>query len=379
MKWALGALVALLMGLLLAEGVVRFMGAGADRFGALILLPYDVVEPIRVGRAVDAASSYLVFDRDLGWQVGPDRHGHNGLYNSNAAGERLSTGASSGDAWATAFGDSFTHGDDVGDEETWVSQLAAHGLPTINAAVPGYGVDQAWLRYRRLKGRVLTHIILIGVMADNIGRHLNRYRPFITPAERIYFVKPRFESGALGLMVLASPFQETADYQAPDATLQERLFDVGHHDRFFDARFYSSSALDHSRLYRIAHTLALKPTSHAEWRPLYADPSALDLTLAIVKGFADEVRADGRQAVIVFLPERTVAEDVLQGRVPPTSALVSNLKTMGYPLVDLSEPVTGFIKDAAASESFLPHYSPALSRAVAAHIAEWKKAEKSLP
>jgi hypothetical protein len=378
MKRALGALLALLLGGALAEVAVR--SSAPDRFGSLPLLPYDAVEPVTSGMRVSEATSYLVFDPDLGWQVGPDRHSLNGLYNSNGSGARTSASVPEGaKPWATAFGDSFTHGDDVRDEETWVAGLGVRDLPTVNLGVPGYGVDQAWLRYRKLKDQVRSPVVLIGVMADNIARHLNRYRPFITPFERIFFVKPRFEMSEDRLRLVPSPFQRRDDYASPPEILRAALQEVGLKDRFFDQRFYETSALDSSKLFRIVRTLRLNPSAHADWRPLYADEGTLGLTLAIIEGFVEEVRHDGREPVVVFIPDRSVATDVALGRMPPTTALLARLKLRNVPVADLTGVVARFAGGSDAAAAFLPHYSPALSRAVADYIAEWKKTEKSLP
>lgn len=377
MKGARGGLLALVLALALAEIAVRF--TGPDRFGALHLLPFDMAEPVVSGLRTLDDSNYLIFDRELGWQVGPGRRSRNGLYNSKSFGERVSPARpESAELWATAFGDSFTHGDDVADADTWLARLGDHDLPSRNFAVPGYGVDQAWLRYRHLKTAVATNVVLIGVMADNIGRHLNRYRPFITPAERIFFVKPRFELVGGGLQLVPSPFRGLPDYERPPEALRPALFDIGLKDRFFDRRLYETHPMDALRLFRIARTLRLKPAEHADWTALYRDEDAVALSLAVIQGFVREVRQDGRSPVIVFLPERRVARDVVGGRTPLTAAFVDRLRRLGAPLVDL----TGTVGDFAAREgdgSFLPHYSPALSRAVAAYIADWKKTEKSLP
>ncbi len=378
MKRALGALLALLCGLSLAEFAVRL--TPKDQFRALRLLPYDLVEPVRAGMALDEHTSYLIFDAELGWQIGPNRRSVNGLYHSNSSGERIVPSiAGAAPPWAAAFGDSFTHGDDVRDEETWVAGLGARGLPTVNLGVPGYGVDQAWLRYRRTKDRIVSPVVLIGVMADNIARHLNRYRPFITPSDRIFFVKPRFERRAEGLSLVSSPFRSRTDYELPPEVLREALIEVGRQDRFFDPRLYETSVLDRSKLFRIVRTLRVDPMAHADWRALYADESALALTLAIVEGFAEEVRRDGRAPLIVFLPDSSVARDVAGGRTPPTAAFLERLKRLDCPLVDLTPTVARFADTPDFATAFLPHYSPALSRAVADYLAEWKKTEKSLP
>jgi hypothetical protein len=378
MRRALGALLALLTGGVLAEIAVRL--TPKDEFGPLRLVPWDVVEPVVAGMKVDEAASYLIFDPDLGWQVGPGRRSLNGLYHSNDAGERVSAPAvGAAPPWATAFGDSFTHGDDVRDEETWLEGLGARGLPAVNLGVPGYGVDQAWLRYRRMKSGIRSRVVLIGVMADNIARHLNRYRPFITPVERVFFVKPRFEGNQDSLRLVLSPFRTREEYARRPEVLLAALREVGARDSFYDPRLYETSAFDRSKLFRIVRTLRLDPARHADWRPLYRDEAAVALTLAIVRGFVEEVRGDGRVPAIVFMPDRTVAADVAEGRTPPTGAFLDRLRGFGVPLIDLTEVAARFGRKPDADAAFLPHYSPALSRAVADYIAGWKKTEKSLP
>jgi hypothetical protein len=49
-----------------------------------------------------------------------------------------------------SYGDSFTHGDQVNDGETWQEYLAGHlGEPVRNFGVGGYGVYQSYLRMKR--------------------------------------------------------------------------------------------------------------------------------------------------------------------------------------------------------------------------------------
>jgi hypothetical protein len=366
------ASLAVLLGVGLTEGIVRLAGT---RLFDRPLVPYDVTEPVVEGRKADPRTAYLVFDADLGWRVGAARTGRGGLYHSDARGLRRSGLA--GVERIAAFGDSFTHGDDVTDGDTWIARLNERGLAVVNAGVPGYGVDQAWLRYRRLKKELSADTILIGVMADNIGRHVNRYRPFITPAERIYFVKPRFARNGDALELLPSPFGTEADYGRPADALRASLTKAGAQDRFFDPRFYDASPFDALRLARIARTLSLERTRPADWRSLYDDRDAVALTIAIVKGFADEVRADGRRPVVLFLPERTVTRDLIEGRIPPTAAFVKGLADLGVPLLDLSPQVSVFAKRPDGLAHFLPHYSADLSRAVADTVAGY--IEKSRP
>src|SRR5262249_51305359 len=139
------------------------------------------------------------------------------------------------------------------------------------------------------------------------------------------------------------------------------------------------SSVDRIRLLRIARTIRSGAASHANWRPLYREAAAVDLTVAIVSAFAEEVRNDGRRPVILFLPERSFVRDVIEGRPSAGAPLIQRLKALNAPFVDLTPPITDFVRRAQGGlNHFMPHYSPQLSEAVAGYLAEWKKTEKSL-
>lgn len=71
----------------------------------------------------------------------------------------------------SAFGDSMTRGDEVADHETWVYLLSRHlGCDIRNYAVGGYGLDQALLRYEKLRPE--GRIVIVGVFIEMLRRSL---------------------------------------------------------------------------------------------------------------------------------------------------------------------------------------------------------------
>ena len=69
-------------------------------------------------------------------------------------------------------GDSFTFGYGVADEEAWCARLSALDprLETINMGLGGYGVDQAYLWYRR-DGTAFDHdVLLFAFLTDDFDR-----------------------------------------------------------------------------------------------------------------------------------------------------------------------------------------------------------------
>ncbi len=97
-------------------------------------------------------------------------------------------------------GDSFTHGDEVNDLETYSARLQHHsGLPVANHGVGGYGPVQS-LHQLKLKADVYPELrtVVFGVMHENIRRMANAFRPvYIRKASILYGFKPYWKDGEL--------------------------------------------------------------------------------------------------------------------------------------------------------------------------------------
>ncbi len=99
------------------------------------------------------------YDPELGWSGIPslaieDAWGAGRDVHTDDRGFRIVPSSGSGSdvrSRAICSGNSFTYGQGVGDEDTWCHLLTRIDAidETINLGQPGYGVDQAYLRYRR--------------------------------------------------------------------------------------------------------------------------------------------------------------------------------------------------------------------------------------
>jgi hypothetical protein len=70
-----------------------------------------------------------------------------------------------------AVGDSFTFGSQVSDRETWPAQLEKlSGTRVVNGGVGAYGIDQAFLRARRLLSRYRFSTVIFSFIPDDIRR-----------------------------------------------------------------------------------------------------------------------------------------------------------------------------------------------------------------
>ena len=172
---------------LVAGEVLGLLGLAA--FSKLRGLKYDPISeerlPARARARIEALvagrTSYVVHSPTLGWTV------------RQVAARRRSTGerqglradrdyadAAPGILRIAAFGDSFTHGDDVPNAQTWTRQLELLDprLEVLNFGVIGYAPDQALIRYLEEGRRFEPHVVLLGVMPENVGRIVNVFRPF---------------------------------------------------------------------------------------------------------------------------------------------------------------------------------------------------------
>lgn len=85
------------------------------------------------------------------------------------------------------FGDSFTFGEDVSDEETFAQQLEKllPGVEILNFGVHGYGHDQMLLYLREALPVYRPDVVLVGHVTDDALRNLTRFRDFAKPRFRL--------------------------------------------------------------------------------------------------------------------------------------------------------------------------------------------------
>jgi len=128
-----------------------------------------------------AEERHTRYDSELGWVSEPslslpDMYGQ-GLYlHTNAQGFRGSLpvppAIPAGHERAICSGDSYTLGYGVDDDHTWCHLLATldPGLETVNMGQGGYGVDQAYLWYRRDAAPLQSQIHLFAFITNDFQR-----------------------------------------------------------------------------------------------------------------------------------------------------------------------------------------------------------------
>ena len=99
---------------------------------------------------------------------------------------------------ALVFGDSFTFGDEVSDDETYAAQLEQL-LPrteVLNLGVHGYAHDQMLLYLQEVGADYRPDLVFLGFVADDMDRNLRGFRDF---------AKPRFDLAGAQLILRNTP------------------------------------------------------------------------------------------------------------------------------------------------------------------------------
>lgn len=262
----------------------RFTFYSADRY----ILAVDDVERI---------TSW--FDAGLGWS-----------YHYDTSFSERQREKEYGRALISAFGDSYTHCTDVGDEESWEHYISGIlNVDAYNFGTGGYGTDQAYLKYLEIEPMLKTEIVVIGLTPENINRIVNVYRPFYFSKTGIKLPKPRFvlENGSLKL--LENPLSDESGIER--LTDRDFVMSLGDNDWWFNRDRHPVLGFPHlgillsKRIWLEAFhgkkkSGGLDDTVPRPWENLWEDEEASSLMYMILTGFIGKIRAQGSVPVVMI-------------------------------------------------------------------------------
>lgn len=282
---------------------------GYEAIGTLVLRPKSW-DAIRVHyqkliRKQRGDLSYHVYDPLLGWTVGPGRQSADGLYWSSPEGIRAPDGNSSfarnADSVDIALlGDSFTFGEEVTYEESYgyhLEQMLGSPFRVLNFGVPGYGLDQMFLRYERDVRPWKPKISIFGFINADLRRTLWVY-PFLgnfrwgNP-----FSKPRLILREEELTNINPPPLLTSDVifsRGSIAELPLLEYQKDYHQIEWERQFHHFSYL-----------VRLLLSWHASWsddRVEISEEALVSINAALLKAFVKSATQEGSIPLVVYLP-----------------------------------------------------------------------------
>ncbi len=140
----------------------------------------------------------------------------------------------------SAFGDSFTFGSEVNNNDTWERQFEGQvsRFEVLNFGVGAYGLDQAYLRYLEEGAAFASDIVIIGFMSENIYRNLNVFRPFYSSSySSNLYTKPRFSLESGNLFLVKNPLSTVEDYKRLITDDGAVLREIGNKDYYYQAGY----------------------------------------------------------------------------------------------------------------------------------------------
>lgn len=337
-------------------------------------------------RLLNGEARYVRYSPSLGWTT--NENGRTSLYRANAQGIRSDKEYSPvplpGVLRIAAFGDSFTHGDDVSNKDAWATRLEATSpkLEVLNFGLGGYGLDQALLRYQQDGVGYNLHVVLIGFMSENISRHVNTFRPFYHPSTGKPLTKPHFVLKDEKLVLVENPMGELSQYRELLARPEQILPRIGADDYYYHFR-YKAGPFD------VLPSVRLFKMTSLEAREKYADKifnngvynqysDAYKITVSLFDAFARSVRERRSLPITVLFPDKNDVVRHRKGRETSYAPLLAHFKESGHLYIDLIEALDSSSRKSDLDKLFQGgnrHYTVLGNRLVAEHIWNYLQAK----
>jgi hypothetical protein len=212
-------------------------------------------------------------------------------------------------------------------------------------------------------------------MSDDLRRMVNVYRRFISSLE-LPLAKPRFLlRDDHTLAVAANPLPRRADYQQLQQD-PEAVRKLGANDHWYSATVYENPLYDYVASLRVGHALFQRLSRRFASDRLFRgddefneNSSAFALQVAVMRAFADSVRARRAIPAVLLLADRNSVEKMRRGGAATYAPLREALVKEGVTVWDAADAfgsVSGPLDPLFASGG---HYSGEGNRLVARWLA----------
>ncbi len=368
------------------EGVVRVAGS-TDQNGQFIFgipiqpyaLPTKTTEE-QIQTYLSHENPYITYDPWLGWTISPNTKSDNGLYESNSIGIRspheFNIRKSSNTFRIALFGDSFIHGDDVLYEDSISGQLeqelkqAKTKVEVMNFGVPGYGIDQAFLRWQTEGVQYKPNMVLVGFQPENCLRNTNIHRSFYTKgASQIPFTKPRFMNRKDAIELVNSPTIEPEEIPGLIEEFPETI--LSEFESFFSKDDYKKTILNKSKLIGIAKTAVQKITQDNHFSDRYEyDSETMSLCRDMLNIFSNDILENGSSYALIHIPQEWMLETLIDNKPLPYEQTREQL-AKEHPYIETISVLRTMSVEKGLENIYIPHFSAEANSVVAKTISRY--------
>ena len=309
-------------------------------------------------------------DPELGWKRMPNRQStapDGWTMSSDALGARLIP-EQVGPVWLSTYGDSFTECVEVNDDQTWQAYLVAErGGQVRNYGVSGFGPDQALLYLEQnLAAGLVTPIVFLAMIEENLDRGLNTFRPFYTWPDVDFSLglKPRFVPQAGGKFVLHNSKPDSWDRPSITAAIHA----AAEFDSFYQRRV---ERIAFPYAWAAAELIQRQGLILTEWLPRKSELAA-DTLVYLLERFVVLSQQHQFTPVLVLLPSsgrqigqvrggyQDAVSQIIAARAPANLFYIDVVKALAGP--DAQSYLQGLSLDHYTQVS---HASPAANAAIA--------------
>ncbi|MFC1807846.1 SGNH/GDSL hydrolase family protein [Candidatus Omnitrophota bacterium] len=330
-----------------------------------------------------AKNSYIKSDDDLGWTLRPNSSNSDGSYCYNRHGIRtdsvdrvIDLSPAEGTLRIAIFGDSFSHGSGVPLDQTWGNyleqSLRSRGInaEVLNFAVGGYGMDQAYLRWKRDGHRFSPHIVLFGFQAENTKRNLNIIRPIYRIDTGLPFSKPRFIIEKNRLKLINAP--AVSDDGLSRIIKDPGSWSLAKHEYWLKHNGYDQKLLLKSRVISLfiyaVKRLHIRVYQERDFFSPKDEPA--QLALMIIKKFKADVESTGSKFYITQIIRDRDLIALKDGRELGYNLLLEDIKKFNQ-VISPDKSFLNELTNMSVSELIPCHYSPRANEITGDLIAEF--------
>jgi len=250
-----------------------------------------------------------------------------------------------------AFGDSFTYGAEVENNDTWESVVEIKtGWDCLNYGVGAFGTDQAFLKYKM--NNIKTEYTVLGILCENIGRVASIYpalymREWTPP-------KPRFIMQGDTIRLIANPISNPdSAFNLLDKTYIQRLKKLDYWPYYYKRTLEAPGKLAWPALYTILGHLPFFferaqielerifcPSYETEIQSykyfhLYENPNEIFKVLnSVIDQFVALSRKRHEHPIILVFPDQVSLDLIRKYGKNPYQPLIDFLNGRGYDFLD---------------------------------------------
>lgn len=322
--------------------------------------------------------SRLLFDAELGWTTNENFNSENGMYIYNKNGKRSQSLADTiindESIKIILFGDSYMHGDEVRFTETIGAILEkmlnsdSLKVQVFNYATSGYGMDQALLKWEKVKSLIKPDLVIFGVQFENVKRNINLFRLIYSPMTEIPFSKPRFQLVNDNLELCKNPASNFND-------IIMKMTNMDHlkYEGFYDTKDYIGNIWYFSELISFASSSVSLIFKEHEYYQLESESSKI--TLGILDSFKKSVEGQNAQFIQVHLPvvndfyfSNLAFCNLVYGQEIIYEELLDEIQQR-FEIIEIYPQFKNWIEEYSYHELFMErHYSPKTNKLLAKEI-----------